>query len=58
MTRINWDKIDPTGRHRDAVLETMQPLLEAISEDMNIDIDRLSWTITKERGPEDEEGKT
>lgn len=50
---VLWDRIDPTGRHRDAVHETIQPIIEAVSKDMNIDPDKLSWAITRE--PEDEE---
>ena len=44
----DWDKIDPGGRHRDAVHETMQDLLDAAAKSLGVDLDKVNWTLTKE----------
>lgn len=42
-----WDVIDPRGRHVEAVEATIDVLLEAIADNLQVDRESLSWCITK-----------
>jgi hypothetical protein len=50
IVEVDWEKVDPTGRHRDAVAESLLPLLGEIAKDEGCEVLDLSWAVTRCKG--------
>ena len=56
ILEVDWEKVDPTGRHRDAVTEALLPLLEKIAREEGCEVLDLSSAVTRlEQTPENED---